>query len=79
MNVQEGARRMQRAGQWLVMIPLTLVTLIWAVMFTVSLVNHSFFGPNQLVFLLILFYLVVPGGALWLAGWIVEGFANKDS
>jgi hypothetical protein len=37
------------------------------------------FGLLQFVPLLMLFYLGVPGAALWLAGWIVEGFANEDT
>jgi len=77
MSVQEGARIMKRAGQWTIMIPLTVVLLLSPAMFTMSFVNRSSFAPDLILFIC-LFFLIIPSGALWLAGWIVEGFAKKE-
>jgi hypothetical protein len=78
MNVHEGARRMQRAGKWLVMIPLSVLSLIWAIAFIETLLKHGYPPYHApLIFLILFIYLAIPGGALWLAGWIVEGFAGN--
>ena len=81
MNVQEGARRMKRAGVWLMTIPLAIVILTWVAALTVALVQHEpgFFADSVFVPIVVMIYLAMPGGALWLAGWIVEGFAKKGS
>lgn len=75
MNVLEGARRMKRAGLFLVMIPWIVLLLVWAIALIVALLhkNPAELNPFGGIFL----YLAIPGGMLWLAGWIVEGF-GKD-
>jgi hypothetical protein len=77
MNIHEGARRMKRAGQWMIMIPLTVVLIIWAVALAASVALHreELYHP-ALLFIIAFVYLAIPGGVLWLAGWIVEGFAK---
>jgi len=80
MNVEEGARRMKRAGEWLVFVPTTIAVVIWAVAAAGTLL-HQRFGilfPGAMVLGVLAIYLAIAGGALWLAGWIVEGFA-KDT
>jgi len=81
MDVQEGARRMKRAGQWLIMVPLTAVLILLAIGLVVSVLRHDSgsLGRGPIVFLFAFIYLAIPGGVLWLAGWIVEGFAKKES
>ncbi len=78
MNVQEGARRMKRAGQWLIMVPLTAVLVLWGIGLVVAVLRHGStpLGGGAIIFLLAFIYLAIPGGALWLAGWIVEGFSK---
>jgi hypothetical protein len=78
MNTQEGARRMKRAGQWMIIIPLTVVLLLWAAGLVASPVLH-YDGPFHaaVLFIVVFVYLAIPGGALWLAAWIVEGFAKN--
>ncbi len=81
MNVQEGARRMQYAGAWLAVIPACLSALV--VIFQMT----SLFSPDAtriagrlaIVGGFRLGEILVaglPGIALWIAGWIVEGFAK---
>jgi hypothetical protein len=79
MNIQEGAGRMKRAGQWMVLVPSTIAILLWAVGLIAGLM-HS--GINILIapamiFAVLALYLAIAGGVLWLAGWIVEGFAKE--
>jgi hypothetical protein len=76
MNVAEGARRMRRAGQWLVIVPLAVLALLICVAAVWALIRPDLRSPFGLVPIFI--PLVIPGGVLWLAGWIVEGFA-KDA
>jgi hypothetical protein len=79
MNVEEGARRMKRAGQWLFAVPSTIVILAWAVTLAATLLNQSIgiLVVPDMVFAVIALYLAIAGGVLWLAAWIVEGFAKK--
>ena len=73
MNIHEGVRRMRRAGQWMIVISLAELTLL---MFAGALGAHvdpSLGGSFRLFF----FISVIPGAFLWLAGWIVEGFAKE--
>jgi len=78
MNVQEGARRIRHAGRWLVLIPSTIVILSWAAAMAASGLHPGFgifLGP-EIIFAVFALYLGIGGGVLWLAGWIVEGFAK---
>jgi hypothetical protein len=80
MNVEEGARRMTRAGQWLVGVPSAIAIAIWTVTLAGGLL-HPGFGilfPGAMIFGVLALYLAIGGGVLWLAGWIVEGFAQKQ-
>lgn len=78
MNIQEGARRMQKAGRWLIALPLGLLLIlfiVWAV--EVLFVRNDLRNPLGMTLFCIPF--LVPGTALWLAGWIVDGFAKEGS
>jgi hypothetical protein len=77
MNVIEGTKRMQRAGRWMVIIALGLCVLMlcWtAISFLLPSYVHGY-GVSDLI--LLLFFVAVPGAVLWLAGWILEGFAKE--
>jgi len=78
MNVREGAARMKRAGQWLFVVPSTVVILCWVIGLTAGQLYRGFgilIGP-AMIFAVLALYLAIAGGVLWLAGWIVEGFAK---
>jgi len=80
MNVAEGARRMQYAGRWMVFIPLTASILflgLTAVLVYLPAGEHLH-GFALLEFIPLFLPIAAVGALLWLAGWIVEGFA-KDS
>lgn len=79
MNIAEGARRMQTAGRWMVFIPLTLSLLFMGVSLVIAYLPGSdrFHGFGMLEVVPVLLPIALPGAALWLAGWIVEGF-GKD-
>jgi hypothetical protein len=78
MNALEGARRMKVAGRWMVWIALSLTVLMWGLLTLFSYLRAGFFGGFGFLEPVIIFvYLACPGGALWLAGWIVEGFAKN--
>jgi len=77
MNVQEGAKRMRRAGIWLVVLPVCWMVLAWlwraiAYLHTGTGLVASGLGIADI------FILATPGALLWLVGWIVEGFAQKE-
>lgn len=76
MNVREGAARMQRAGKWLVLIPLAILVLLISAAEVEKLFRHDLRSPFGLIPLFIPF--CIPGILLWLAGWIVAGF-GKDA
>ena len=81
MNIEEGAGRMKRAGQWLFVAPSSLVILAWVIGITVGQLHPGFgtlIGPAMILAVLAL-YVAIAGGVLWLAGWIVEGFAQKEN
>jgi hypothetical protein len=66
---------MQLAGKWMVFLPLTV-----SLLFAAASVALTFSGASNffaLGIIPLLFSLEVPGVALWLAGWIVEGFAQN--
>ncbi len=76
MNVHEGARRMKRAGKWLVMMPVAAI-LILSIIVEIGALFAPGKGDPAILFPLCL-PLLVPGILLWIAGWIVEGFAQKE-
>jgi hypothetical protein len=78
MNVAEGARRIRLAGQWLVMIPLTLALLAFAIGLGMALMRQQYDWAMHggILLWIISVYLTIPGGALWLASWILDGFAK---
>jgi hypothetical protein len=71
MNVAEGTRRMRHAGKWMTVIPLSRFALFvcWSTFV-------SGFGSLSLVPMLL--PAAGPVKALWLSGWIVDGFSRKD-
>jgi hypothetical protein len=77
MNVAEGASRMKRAGRWMILIALA------ACVFLLFLTALSFLLPQYLPrygtsdMILLLLFIAFPGAFLWLAGWILEGFAKE--
>ena len=78
MNALEGARRMQVAGRWIVWIALGLTVLFSGLLMLFSYLHAGSFGGFGFLEPAFLFvYMACPGGVLWLAGWIVEGFAKK--
>lgn len=77
MNVREGARRMRMAGRWLMLIPpvaFVVSCVVWAVEY--FFVRNDLRPPFGLIVIFI--PLIVPGAALWVAGWIVDGFAEES-
>jgi hypothetical protein len=68
MNVSEGVRRMRRAGQWIFLLAVTALVLLYAV---AMIGNHELPGFGALA------QIALAGGALWLAAWIVEGFSQN--
>lgn len=75
MNTREGVRRMQRAGQWLMMIPLTALLLSMGIAAVVDLLHRHLSNPLGLILPFIPLFL--PGALLCLAGLIVEGFSKE--
>jgi hypothetical protein len=80
MNVAEGARRMMFAGRWIVFVALIGSILFVGLMLILAYLPSSQFlhGFALLEFIPLFFPLALIGASLWLAGWIVEGFAKKD-
>jgi hypothetical protein len=76
MNIHEGARRMCRAGQWMILIPLTVLLLLMLVLGILDLLHPGRGGSLGLI--RVFLPLMIPGALLWLAGWIVEGFAKEE-
>lgn len=83
MNILEGASRMQRAGRALVILSLSAFALsaILAVAgtFLPSYVHVSeFLRIAPILFVAVWFCAtgLLIGGVLWIAGWILEGFAH---
>lgn len=78
MNIAGGARRMRRVGRYIVMAAVCVFALLLCVL-AVALLRPSLGISFALIDLIVLPLLVaIPGAILWLAGWIVEGFAEKD-
>jgi len=75
MNVREGARQMRKAGLWLMLAPLAvlvILNIVWVVEY--FFVRDDLRSALRLIPICIPF--MVPGAAIWLAGWIVDGFAK---
>jgi hypothetical protein len=81
MNVAEGARRMQFAGRWMVSIALvgSILFVVLTLAFAYLPASQSVHGIALLEFIPLFVPIAGTGAILWLAGWIVEGFAKKDS
>jgi hypothetical protein len=74
MNVYEGARRMRRAGRWIVFISLIATALLCLLSFFAYAMNLK---HGIITLAILLLPIEILGGILWLAGWIVEGFAKN--
>jgi hypothetical protein len=76
MNIAGGARRMRRVGRYILLAALGVFALLLCVL-AAALLRPSL-GIHFAMIELILLPLIVaiPGAALWLTGWIVEGFAE---
>jgi hypothetical protein len=68
---------MRLAGRWLAIVPLTAITLLAIGITVEGLFRQDQRYPVDIIpFVITTIPLVIPGAALWLAGWIVQGFAN---
>jgi|HubBroStandDraft_1064217.scaffolds.fasta_scaffold58971_2 hypothetical protein len=78
MNIAGGARRMRRVGRYVVLAALGVFALLFGLL-AAALLRPSLGIHFAMIDLILLPILVaIPGASLWLAGWIVEGFAEKD-
>ena len=74
MNVSEGAKRMRQAGRWIAIISLAVCLLAVVAVFVLGIQNLLVgFGVCINLFIPI----AIAGVILWIAGWIVEGFAKE--
>ena len=80
MSALEGSRRMKRIGQLLIFAALTLLLLLWAIILGLNLWRSMpmSVAPGLFDLLFVFLLIAAPGAALWVAGWIVEGFAKND-
>ena len=67
---------MCRAGQWMILIPLTVLLLLMLIFGILDLLHRGSGGSLSLITVFLPF--MIPGALLWLAGWIVEGFAKEE-
>jgi uncharacterized membrane protein len=67
---------MRHAGRWIMLIPALIALLFMGREAYLAYYLRGSFSIGS--GLLALIALVIPGAVLWLAGWIVEGFA-KDT
>jgi uncharacterized membrane protein len=87
VNMAEGSDRMQRAGRTLVLIALGITALLMLIMLLNEILPHfvrdAMLLPPLVPFVFLAIYLggfaLVLGTVLWLAGWILEGFAQHAS
>jgi polyferredoxin len=85
MNVTEGAIRMQRAGRAMVIIALAAFVLSAVLSGIYAFLPSSFhiaemFGvllPAVFTVLWMSAMAIAAGSVLWIAGWILEGFAKS--
>lgn len=76
MNITEGARKMQTAGRWIFLADIAFAVCMVAAQYFLTRYSEAALRPMTIVPLL--FPVMLLGALLWLAGWIVEGFA-KDA
>lgn len=82
MNIHEGARRMRQSGRAMVLVSLSAFVLYVLFSAAYTFLPSYLHVDNILrIVLPLLFFLawlcalaLVVGGALWVAGWILEGF-----
>ncbi|MGA2889193.1 MAG: hypothetical protein ABSE51_14160 [Terracidiphilus sp.] len=78
MNISGGARRVRYAGR-IIMLGAGAVFILLACLLTVALLFPAAGVRFALLDLVVIPALVAcPGAVLWLVGWIIEGFAEKD-
>ncbi len=79
MNISGGARRIRFAGRCLIGFSLILLG-VWVCLLLAALLFPSLDLHVALMdMVLILLLAAVPGGGLWLLGWVIEGFAGDES
>jgi hypothetical protein len=87
MNILEGSRRMQHGGRRILLGALAFFALL-VVLFEVWVYLRDSIHPDfvaqsvvQFVFFMIPLAVIaiLIGGVLWLAGWILAGFAKHDA
>jgi hypothetical protein len=69
MNVAEGTRRIRQAGKWIFLLAATTLILLYAMSMILKNGLPGFSALSQIA---------LVGVALWVAGWIVEGFARTN-
>lgn len=87
MNVSEGAVRMQRAGRSMVLIGLCAFVICACLSAFIAFLPASlhvaavfgFISPILFSVLWIAAMAMAAGAVLWIAGWILEGFAKNNS
>lgn len=76
MNISGGARRMRRVGRYMMLAALGVFALLLCLL-AVALLRPSLGISFALIDLIAVPALIAtPGAAMWLLGWIVEGFAE---
>ncbi len=75
MAGQEGARRIQSIGKWIILIGCTLAGISWFLAANRSAAPAAAFGFFLFMFVPSLFL----GGIIWAIGWIIEGFQRPPS
>ena len=84
MNVEEGSRRMRKAGRIIAIIALSVVLLSFFLAIVNALYGTSSGRINYVMFMLeevmsLSAMMVIAGAALWIAGWIVKGFSQTTN
>jgi len=77
MNLAEGAARIKLIGRWMTLAPIALLLLsfLWSALCRLLHLDSMQFSFGLFECLLI----SIPGGFVWLAGWILEGFAQPKA
>ncbi len=81
MNLIEGSKRMQRAGRTL--FPISLSILVVFVALSAFAYQSNYFVIRGILNLLSPLFIwlcgitLISGAMLWIAGWILEGFAEQ--
>lgn len=82
MAAFEGASRIKRAGKWIASFGIIVAIIGVAVIVgTTRWVPYEILGFRPLMFALVIYFGYFPafiGGTMWVAGWIVEGFAQRS-